>query len=153
MCAYKCVCVLMGLWSSCVLHRHREKVILSIFHWNKFHFSLWVMRKLMRFRLNVCEKGIFMCVYCETNEVHTLAGEGGSKAGAPCKLLLWIQCVFMTDDGQTPPDNNWHVCKWSLTGDTKPIRPICHIQTSQHGAHTHTHTHISSHVFRLCAFN
>lgn len=28
----------------------------------------------------------------------------------------------MTDDGQTPPDNNWHVRKWGLTGDTKSYK-------------------------------
>lgn len=84
----------------------------------------------------------YMSVYHKANEAYTHCREeeGGKQAGAPCKLLLWTQCVFMSDDGRTPPDNNWHVYKWSLTGDAKPIRPICHIRSSRRGAHTHTRT-------------
>lgn len=32
--------------------------------------------------------------------------------------------VFVTDDRQMPHKNlfDWYISKWSLTGDTKPIR-------------------------------
>lgn len=60
---------------------------------------------------HVCVKGIFLCLFIITSLkwIHW-RGRGDFEAGAPYKLLLWIQCVIGTDDGQTPHDNNWHVC-------------------------------------------
>ena len=138
-----------------------KKVILRIFHWNLkdliFHFQCsenWCILDSINLKWGFFFFSFYMSVYHKTNEAHTHIVGGGKQAGAPCKLLLWIQCVFMTDDGQTAPDNNWHVYKWSLTGDAKPIRPICHIRSSQRGAHTHTrrHAHFEPCILTVCMY-